>query len=116
MDDLTGIIVKGKGTAAGFVRAYTPLFEKSLGLTPFPGTLNVRVAPAPTLTGGTTLTPATGGAVICWDVIVNNKVRGFLVRPVKTTHTPDILEIIAPVNIREYFSLREGDTVHVRLL
>lgn len=117
--DIEGQVVKGLGEGAFYVEKYRSYFLDTLGFEPFLGTLNVRVASLPPLTYPLTITPAAERGLFpvqCRDIIINNKVRGALVRPVKTAHQKEVLEIIAAVNLRERFSLQEGDTIRIRVV
>lgn len=47
--------------------------------------------------------------------LLNNKIKGALVFPVKTEHPPKILEFIARKNLREDLNLKDGDLVTLNL-
>ena len=115
--EMKGWIVSGLGEGGLYVKKYSRYFLEKLGFEPYPGTLNVKVAKPPVLKNPLLITPEEGGLfpVECFDAIINSKVRGAIVRPVKTAHQKDILEIIAPLNIKEYFNLKEGDSIMVRV-
>ncbi|MBI4020667.1 MAG: CTP-dependent riboflavin kinase [Candidatus Aenigmarchaeota archaeon] len=109
--DLTGTVVQGLGEGAAYVRKYD---WRPLGFAPYPGTLNLHVALAPDLSFPITI-PAPPGLhpVDCRLAKVNRRVDGAVVRPRKTAHGKQILEILAPVNLRETLDLRDGDQVMV---
>ena len=60
------------------------------------------------------------GEVLLWKchlLGMNNKtLDGAVIHPVRTHHNSrSMIEIISEVNLREYFSLRSGDTLIVKL-
>lgn len=115
--DITGTIVAGLGEGAKYVKLYNPYILEALGYEAFPGTLNIAVP------GGTgslfenaiTIAPKEEGLfpIHAKLAVVNAKLRGAVIRPVKTAHGDDIVEVIAPQSIKEHFSLANGDQVTV---
>ena len=125
---LNGKVITGIGEGKYYTQLheYVVQFEKVLGFIPYPGTLNVELdAESITLFGicrpeGITLNgfvrdERTFGDVECVNVRIFD-IEGAVVRP-KRTHYPDnIIEIIAPVNLRERFDLNDASPVKVEIL
>ena len=116
--EITGTIVNGLGEGALYVKKYNKYFLEKLGFEAFPGTLNLRVQTPFEWKNPILIAPQEQGLfpVECKEVIINNKLRGAVVRPTKTAHLKEVLEIIAPVNIKEYFNLKEVDRVRIRFV
>jgi riboflavin kinase len=124
---LHGVVASGLGEGRYYLSqpGYTRQFEDRLGYAPYPGTLNVRLAPAELARvplvrewrgiridgfsdGGRTF----GGAT-CHTAKLNGTV-GHLITPDRTHHT-DVVEFIAPVFLRETLHLQDGDRIDVEL-
>jgi riboflavin kinase len=130
-DEITiqGVIVGGLGEGAYYVDLYRTRFRKALGFDPFAGTLNVRITTEdsrkavnrmkhspPIIVGGFTKEGRTFGDVICYRVKVNEKIEATVVIAQRTHHSEDILEIIAPVNIRKSLKLKTDDVVTLTVI
>ena len=117
--EIKGFVASGLGEGALYVGKYNKYFLGKLGFEAFPGTLNLKCAAdiGEIFKGSMVIRPEEKGLfpVHVRDAIINNKVKGAVVGPVKTVHK-GILEVIAPLNIKEYLGLNEGDMVRVRLL
>lgn len=126
---IQGQVADGLGEGAYYVDVYGSRFKEALGFTPFPGTLNVRVTDEesrkavgrikdspPLVVRGFNLEGRTFGDVICYRVKINEKVEGGIVIAQRTHHSQDILEVIAPVNLRKELSLGSNDTVVLRFV
>lgn len=122
MTTLTGIVKTGLGEGAYYVKEYNPFFRAALGEEFFPGTLDiivknfdprrfrekaVRVVPD----GKEGLFP-----VHCIKTKINNSVNGYIILPTKNKHGKDVVELMATINLRERFQLKDGDTVEVEVI
>lgn len=116
--DVRGVVVSGLGEGKQYVPRYLPLFEAQLGITCYPGTLNVRMPAKPQFDTSKkiTITPAEGSPVDCYMVIIDRAYDGAIVIPHKTDHDPMIIEIISPVNLREELHLKDGDEIQCELV
>jgi len=47
--------------------------------------------------------------------VLNDEIEGAVIFPEKTRHSMDIVEFIAPKNIKETYHLGEGDPVTVKI-
>lgn len=114
--EITGSVMTGIGEGALYVRRYSEWLEEKLGFRPFPGTLNLIVSRQPA-SFPLLVVPKGEGlfTVKCAPASINGEVEGAVVRPGKTRHGDDVLEVLAPVNLRERFNLKDGDEVTVSL-
>jgi len=120
--DLNGNVKTGMGEGSYYVKIYSKRFEKTLNFKPFLGTLNLVVNPVKKKEFLAHLNPVkinsfktksrTYGAVYCYGVKINN-LKAALLIPERARHPENIIEIIAPVNLRKRFNLKENDTIKV---
>lgn len=129
-EDLRVVTVKGR-VAAGLGEGqyyisregYKRQFSEKLGFTPSPGTLNLisdepfalnSSDPKSVRVEGFEDEGRTFGG--CWSRPVTiGGIKGAIVRPERTSYPATLLELIAPVNLREALSLSDGDEVEVVL-
>ncbi|MDR2944422.1 MAG: DUF120 domain-containing protein [Methanosarcinales archaeon] len=123
---LDGTIVSGLGEGQYYISidGYMAQFKEKLGFTPFPGTLNVRIkehcfdlrkkmAEFPYIKiDGFSDGQRTFGASDCYPAIILG-IRCFIIVPERTHYQIDLLEIIAPVKMREVLKLKDGDEIKV---
>ena len=120
---IEGEVTTGLGKAAFFLSQefYTREFEKNLGFTPYPGTLNVIVSENYLDKINETkdecqniIAPDEGfGAVKYIKAVLNDEISGAIVFPLKTTHDENYLEFISKSRLREELSLKDGDKVFI---
>jgi riboflavin kinase len=121
-DYMRGKIVSGLGQARYFIsrEGYSRQFLQKLGFIPFPGTLNVLLEePLPEhhqaiKIEGFEEEGQTFGECRCYRIKVNG-IDAAAVRPERSRHPPDLIEVIAPVRLRE-LGLEEGDPVEIIIL
>jgi riboflavin kinase len=119
-----GRIFSGNGEGAKFIRLpwVTKQIEEKLEFTPFPGTLNVRLCPASivvrkslTRAVGIEISPAPG---YCRGRLFKARLQGVecaLVVPEVAGYPEDVIEIVAPVNLKSKFNFADGDSVEVEI-
>ena len=120
---LKGKVTKGLGEGSYYMKIYNNKFEKTLGFMPYPGTLNIRVdvktkkeflANLNKKTIGEFKTKSRSyGAVYCYDITINDTTQGALILPVRARHGENVVELIAPMSLKNKFNLNEGDTIKV---
>ena len=124
---LRGKVFTGFGEGAYYVSlpGYRRQFVERLGFEPYPGTLNLRLDRESLrlrrklelmegiVIDGFTHGGRRYGAVKCFRARVEGRVRGAVLLIERTHYGPDVLEVIAPVNLREALGLRDGDWVSV---
>ena len=119
---INGIVQKGIGEGSYYVmqKQYQQEFKKKLGFAAFPGTLNLKInkeelAPFSAnkkqiqINGFTTKTRSFG-SIIAYKMKINN-IEAAIVKPERARHPEDIIEIIAPVNLRNSLKLNENSKV-----
>lgn len=127
-DPVRAIVVSGRQEAAGFVSVpwVRQQLRELLGHDPYPGTLNVRVDDpasqaswrrrASTGDGGVTM-PA-GEAGFCdstyFPVLLNADTQCAVVLPHVPDYPTDVVEMVAPENLRDQLGLRDGDEVSIQ--
>jgi riboflavin kinase len=125
---LSGRVVTGMGEGSYYVGQpkYAEQFKKELGFTPYPGTLDLKLdkdslelketlmrMPSKQVSGFKTSERTFGPVKFLHARLKGTK--SAVVLPNRTHHT-DILEIIAPRNLRKSIGLKEGDLVNVEVL
>jgi riboflavin kinase, archaea type len=122
---IQGEIISGDSKGQYFMSldVYKVQFMGILGFEPFPGTLNLKITrDSAHLIGelkkkmDTVKGKGNFGDVKLIKARINNGVDGALVFPVKTHHKPEILELIAPLNLRKSMNLQDGDLVTLEIL
>jgi len=125
---IEGRVFTGLGEGAYYVSqtGYRRQFIEKLGFDPYPGTLNLKVEksrrereiletyPAITLEGFMNGTRSFG-QVKCYRARVNDRVDGIVVTALRSHYGEDVLEIVAPKNLRKILGLKDGDSVKVRV-
>jgi riboflavin kinase len=124
---LTGKVITGLGEGQYYIslEGYRSQFIKKLGFTPYPGTLNVKLdtpsvdirkgISADLEISGFTKENRTFGRGSCFNIMIMD-INGAVIVPERTHYPEDIIEIIAPVNLRKYLKLRDGSTVEVEVI
>ncbi len=130
-DEVTieGFISKGIGEGAYYIDVYSSKLRNALGFKPYLGTLNVKVVDddsrkavgrmknsPPLVLPGFRHKDRTFGDVICYRVKINDEIEGAVVIAQRTHHSEDILEVVAPVNIREALGLADDERIKLTLV
>ncbi len=128
---LVGVVVKGVGEGRKYVEIYSKAFEDALGFKPYPGTLNVELNKESELKMPTILNSKPYAvinppqnhlvAVYVWKSFVgkinsSSKIVAYVVRPMKTVHGLNIVELISSENIRKKLGLVDGDFVEINVV
>ena len=122
-DVMRGKIASGLGQGQYFIsrEGYSRQFLQHLGFVPFPGTLNVLLdEPFP---AGQQAIKIEGfqeegrsfGECKCYRIKLNG-IDAAVVRPERSRYPPELIEVIAPVQLRRALGLEDGDPVEVILL
>jgi riboflavin kinase len=119
-----GKIFSGSGEGAKFTEIpwVRKQIAEKLGFIPYPGTLNIK------LTEGIVkfkllkrakaieILPAEGFCRgRCFNAYFMDTLKCAIVIPEIDNYPEDILEVIAPINLREKFKLKDGDMVNVQI-
>jgi riboflavin kinase len=127
---LEGTLFSGIGEGAWYISqsGYRRQFADKLGFDPFPGTLNLRLRRGyedqrrllETLPhiqiDGFSDGDRTFGPVTCYRAKINDLEDGALISAVRTHYADDVIELIAPSNLRARLGLKDGDIVKARIL
>lgn len=126
---LSAVLFTGLSEGSYYIslEGYRKQFKNKLGFDPFPGTLNLRLTkdsiaerqelekyPFVTIDGFADLDRTYGGAR-CYRVIVEGKIQGAIVVPIRAHYGEDVIEIIAQENLRRTLHLKDGDSVRVQV-
>lgn len=126
---LTGQLISGMGEGRYYMEIpkYKEGFRKSLGFTPYPGTLNLRLVTQEDIRirqtlqdlegieiTGFTFKNRTFGSVKCFKAAIDG-VEGAVVIPARTHHGFNTIEAIAPAKIRDSIGIKDGDLVTVKV-
>ena len=127
---ISGDLFSGLGEGAYYIshEGYRNEFIKKLGFEPFPGTLNLKLSgeeinkkkliesyqliTIDSFSNGS----RSFGTVKCCRVAINDEIKGAIVLALRTHYGDDVLEVIAPFNLRDKLELKEGDKVKITIL
>lgn len=128
--EFNGVAISGMGEGAYYMSlaGYKKQFVSKLGFEPYPGTLNVKLAeqvyvnarheldryPAVFIDGFSD-GKRSYGWVKCYHATINNEVEGALLILERTHHDDSVIEVIAPVKIKDSVSIKDGDRVNVKV-
>lgn len=122
---IEGVVVSGTKKGAYFMSqsVYRDQFEDELHFRPFVGTLNVKIqdndeqkvekllkSDIPQIKGEKTF-----GDVKFKKATLNDEVEGAVIFPEKTRHSTDVVEFIAPQNLKERFHISDGSSVTINI-
>jgi len=121
-----GKIFSGKGEGARFIQlpwVKAQIVEK-LGFTPHPGTLNIKlVKESVTITKRLKtaktieISPAESFCRgRCFNAYLMGNVKCAIVIPEIEGYPEDVIEIVAPVNLRKKLQLKDGDIVYAKII
>lgn len=108
------------------LKGYSAAISRALGFVPFPGTLNLRITGEAMVEQRRRLNALEGvevpgfsdgkrsyGPVKCFRARIAGKQVGALLAIERTHYDSSVLEVIAPVNLREALDLEDGDECSV---
>ena len=125
---LSGVVISGLGEGAFYIslEGYRRAIERLLGFTPYPGTFNVKLDPQSVpyrryldslpgiLIAGFSNDVRTYGAVKAFRARIRG-IESAVVMPERTHHPSDVIEVVAPVKLRDVLGLRDGDRVEIEI-
>ena len=116
---INGTVMPGVGEGSHYVNRCLDYFETILGFTCFPGTLNLKLKQPIDFNGHEKIqiVPKESdlSPVDCYLISIADQFDGAIVIPHKTRYGPDVIEIIASVNLRNTLNLKDGDTLPIDL-
>ncbi len=122
-----GEIVSGVGDGAYYIKKYSPKIKKILGFKPFFGTLNIKlddegikkrqllIKLEPLVVKEFKDKNRTFGDLFIYSCAVDG-IKSAIIIPVRTHHSYDILEIIAPRNLKTTLKKRNGNKIRIVVL
>jgi riboflavin kinase len=125
---LRGAVISGLGEGKYYmsIRHYVTQFVQALGFEPYPGTLNLRLNPSSLpirkrldqrewiAIDGFSANERTFGSARCLPCRIGETPCGIVV-PGRSHYPDDVLEIIAPVSLREMYGLGDTDMVTIEV-
>ncbi|MDY6864506.1 MAG: winged helix-turn-helix domain-containing protein/riboflavin kinase [Halobacteriota archaeon] len=122
--DLVGTLFTGLGEGQYYLAqdGYIGQFEEKLGFHPFPGTLNMNLNEQSTIlrrklsehTGieitGFKSEDRTFGGGKCFHAKLRDENCAVII-PDRTHYPPDVLEILAPIKLRDELDIKDGDEI-----
>jgi|TARA_B100001971_G_scaffold185673_1_gene185107 riboflavin kinase len=121
---ILGIVKKGIGEGSYYVsqKPYQKQFKAKLGFNAYPGTLNLKINKEeltkflankePIKISSFSTKTRTFGSLTAYKLKISN-IQAAIVIPERTRHSEDIIEIIAPVNLRDSLKLADGNKVKI---
>ncbi|MEO9294916.1 MAG: DUF120 domain-containing protein [Nitrososphaera sp.] len=128
--DFEGSVVSGMGEGAYYMslEGYKKQFKEKLGYEPYPGTLNVRLTDQLFMTArrelgrhpsifleGFSDGARTYGWVKCYRATINGAVDAAVLVLERTHYDDSMLEVIAPVSIKDAAGIKNGDRIKVQV-
>jgi len=128
--ELRGKVFSGVKEGAYYIslKGYREQFIEKLGFDPYPGTLNIQLTSALNRRLKEEAEAYSGieiqgfydefrtyGGAKCFPAVVNNEVEAAVVITKRSIYGKDVLELIAPCNLRERLNLKDGDHVTVKI-
>jgi riboflavin kinase len=123
MNKIKGLVVTGQGIGQYYIsrEGYRKQFIQKLGFDPIYGTLNLKLT-EPFIRGDTSSIEIEGfsdegrtfGACRCFPAKICG-VKCAIVQPERSDYPPNLVEIIAPVQLRKTLNLKDGDILEVIL-
>lgn len=128
---LEGVVFTGLGEGAYYItrEPYKKQFIEKLGFDPYPGTLNLKLTteydvktyseldayPAVEIEGFKSEN-RTFGPVKCYPATIENKAKGALITALRRHYDASVIEVIAPIFLRNHLKLKDGHKVKVEVL
>jgi riboflavin kinase len=121
---VNGIVLDGLGQGSAFTQFewVRQQFRDKVGFDPYPGTLNVRAQDAGALAEwqarpGIPIEPAPGFcAARCYRVRLNGAQTAVWIVPDVPGYPNDVMELMAPLALRQALTLKTGDVIAVEFL
>ena len=124
--ELYGFVTKGIGEGSYYVGldGYQRQFRKKLGFKAYPGTLNIKVDEKDALSflnllelidiNAFSTKKRTYGPLKCYKIKING-ISAAIVVPERARHGKEIIEVIAPVYLRDKLGLKENQKIRLTL-
>ncbi|MBW2303655.1 MAG: CTP-dependent riboflavin kinase [Deltaproteobacteria bacterium] len=125
---IRGKISEGMRVAAKFTQVPWVRDQciRKLSFDPFPGTLNLDIEDSGDLailkdlkaSKGVELVPENPSfcSAKCLPVLIAGRIKGAIIFPMIEDYPPNKLELIAPVHLKDYLSVRTNDLIEIEVL
>ncbi|RLG01004.1 MAG: riboflavin kinase [Candidatus Wolframiiraptor sp.] len=128
--ELEGYVFSGLGEGAYYLQIpyYARKFEEKLGFKPYPGTLNIRLTGRDQVLRRLMVEKAADieiesfsderrsyGGAKCIRALMNGEEEVAIIFAERTHYPKEVVEVIAPICLRERFKLRDGDKVTLKV-
>jgi riboflavin kinase len=124
---IEGTVFQGQGVGNCYISLpwVKHQIQQKMGFEPYHGTLNIQLEKedAETLSHmlkrlrPVEITPKPGFLeASCFHALINRVIQGAVIIPKKLDYPSDIIEIIAPMPLREEIPLEDGDKVTITIL
>lgn len=123
---IRGKVFSGIGEGAKFIELpwVKSQIKEKLGFTPYPGTLNiklddesVKIRKMLEKAKAIEILPIAGYcAGKCFRAFIKETVKCAIVLPQVRNYPEDIIEIIAPLNLRKKISIKDGDCIEIKIM
>ncbi|MHA1916767.1 MAG: DUF120 domain-containing protein [Candidatus Ranarchaeia archaeon] len=125
---ISGYVTSGLGEGAYYmsIEEYWVQIEEKIGFEPYHGTLNIRLNIEeydifhelrnhhPIIIKGFKKEQRSFGSLTCYPAQILD-VKGALIFAERTSHGSNIIEFIAPINLRTEYKLRDGDRIKIKI-
>lgn len=123
---LRGSVISGKGRGRIFVSLswFKEYVKETLNFEPFPGTLNLMLSSEDSRKlaeifkkfNGIRI-PSKSGYLPgkLYRALIESRVEGAIVRPKVFGYPENMIEVIAPICLREFLNLKDGDEIEVKI-
>ena len=127
--EFSGVIVSGFGEGKYYLsfEEYKSQIKEKFGFSPYAGTLNVRLSPAqlaaksaflrnaePVMINGFKKEGRNFGDLFAYSCLVDGTEAALIV-PARTHHPPEIIELVAPANLKSALKKKDGESVKIAL-
>jgi len=127
---IEGVVFSGIGEGAYYVtrKQYREQFIEKLGFDPYPGTLNLKITSEYNAKMRAELEAYPGieikgfkdedrtyGPVKCFHAVINGKEKGAVVLALRSHYDSSVLEVVAPVGLRDRLKLKDGNKVRTEI-
>lgn len=124
--NVKGKVFSGGGEGARFIKLpwVNKQITEKLGFTPHPGTLNIKLTEN-SANIKELLRKAKATEILpkkdfcsgrCFNAYFMNNLKCAIVIPEIANYPEDVIEVIAPINLRRKFQLKDGDLVEVKIV
>jgi len=124
--NVKGKVFSGSGEGARFIKLpwVSKQINEKLGFTPYPGTLNIKLTKN-SANIKELLRKAKATEILpeedfcsgrCFNAYFMDNLKCAIVIPEVENYPDDVIEVIASINLRKKFQLKDGDLVEIKIM